>query len=58
METKDKEQVFLAKQQFQEVLRIIEEIRTIQNINIDYNNKNFGEDSRKIYLRTAGYKNQ
>ena len=57
-EAKNKEQVGLAKNEFQEILRVLAEIKEIESIRIEKDEERFGKDSDKVYNRIKNIKRQ
>lgn len=57
-EAKNKEQIGLAKNEFQEILRVLAEIKEIESIRIEKDEERFGKDSDKVYNRIKNIKRQ
>ena len=57
-EAKNKEQVGLAKNEFQEILRVLTEIKEIESIKIEKDEERFGNNSDKVYNRIKNIKRQ
>lgn len=57
-EAKDKSQLELAKKEFQEILRVLNEISFIESINIETSNPSFGTNEEKVKNRLRHIKKE